>query len=65
MKAKELHDMSDAELAAKVKDLREEHFKLRFQKATRQLENTAGLRKVRRDIAQVLTVLAQKQGAGA
>lgn len=65
MNAKELRDMSVTELAAKEKDLREESFKLRFQKATRQLENTAGLRKVRRDIAKVLTVISEKEAAGA
>jgi large subunit ribosomal protein L29 len=65
MNAKDLRDMSVTELVAKEKDLREESFKLRFQKATRQLENTAGLRKVRRDIAKVLTVISEKEAAGA
>lgn len=65
MKAKELRDLGVEELRAKEKALREENFKLRFQQGTRQLENTAGLKKVRRDIARVLTVITQKERQGA
>ena len=53
MKAKELREMSVEELRARERDLREEYFKLRFQQGTRQLDDTAGLRKARRDIARV------------
>ena len=65
MKVKELRELGVSELRAKEKELREEGFKLRFQQSTRQLENTAGLRKVRRDIAKVLTILSEKERAGA
>lgn len=65
MKASELKNLGIEELRAREKELREDHFKLRFQQGTRQLENTAGLAKVRRDIARVLTVVADKERAGA
>lgn len=65
MKAKELRDLGVEELRAKEKGLREEHFKLRFQQGTRQLENTAGLRKVRKDISRVLAVITEKERQGA
>jgi large subunit ribosomal protein L29 len=47
---------------AEVKDLQKAHFGLRMQKATQQLNNTATLRKTRRDIARAKTILAEKQG---
>lgn len=65
MKAKDLRNLGVEELRAKEKELREEHFKLRFQQGTRQLENTAGLSKARRGLARVLTVLTEKERAGA
>lgn len=65
MKAKELRDLGIDELRAKENELREEHFKLRFQQGTRQLENTAALSKVRRNIAKVLTVITEKAQVGA
>lgn len=65
MKASEIRNFGIEELRAKEKELREEHFKLRFQQGTRQLENTAGLSRVRRDIARVLTVVAEKERSGA
>ena len=55
MKAAELRDLDELGLERKLAELREEHFNLRFQQATRQLTNTARLRQVRRDIARVLT----------
>lgn len=51
------------ELATELVDLKKEQFNLRFQRATQQLENTAQVRKVRRDIARVKTVLAEKTAA--
>lgn len=65
MKANELRDLGVEELKARVKELREENFKLRFQQGTRQLENTAGLQKVRRDIAKALTIITEKERKGA
>ena len=51
MKANKLHEMNDAELQAKLVDLKTEYFNLRFQNATGQLTNPLKLREVKRDIA--------------
>ena len=48
------------ELKDELVKLKKEQFNLRFQRATQQLENTSQVRKVRRDIARVQTVLAEK-----
>ncbi|TWT05726.1 50S ribosomal protein L29 [Reyranella sp. CPCC 100927] len=48
------------ELKAQLLDLRKESFNLRFQKASGQLDNTARMRRVKRDIARIRTVLIQK-----
>ncbi len=53
------------ELSAQLLDLRKEQFNLRFQRATGQLEGTSRQRVVRRDIARVKTILAEKQRASA
>ena len=50
-----LREMSEEELAAKERDLREDHFKLKFQHGVGQLENTGRLNQVRKDIARVKT----------
>ncbi|MCX8114401.1 MAG: 50S ribosomal protein L29, partial [Burkholderiaceae bacterium] len=60
MEAKELRTKDVAALNKELQDLMKAHFSLRMQKATQQLQNTAQLRSVRRDIARVRTVLAQK-----
>jgi large subunit ribosomal protein L29 len=60
MEAKELRAKDVAALNKELHDLMKAHFSLRMQKATQQLQNTAQLRNVRRDIARVRTVLAQK-----
>jgi len=62
MKATELRTKADAELKKELEDLLRAQFSLRMQKATQQLNNTSQMRKVRRDIARVRTVLAQKGG---
>ena len=59
---KALREKSDEELKGMLAELLEEQFKLRMQHATQQLSNTALLRKVRRNIARVKTVLREKQG---
>jgi large subunit ribosomal protein L29 len=51
--------------SARVRELGEEMFKLRFQFATRQLTNTARIRTVRRDIARMKTMLRQRELANA
>ena len=60
MKATEMKKLSDAELDAKLKELKTELFNLRFQHAINQLENPHKIADVKRDIARVMTVLNQK-----
>jgi large subunit ribosomal protein L29 len=57
--------MTIDQLDDEVVKLKKEQFNLRFQKASGQLENTARVREVRRDIARVMTVARQKRGAAA
>ena len=57
MKASELRMKSGDELVSELKGLRKEAFNLRFQKATGQLENTARIRQVRRNIARINTIM--------
>ncbi len=61
MRAEKLRDMTGEELELKLRDLKEELFNLRFQNATAQLENPLRIRKVRRDIARVKTVMSEKE----
>ncbi|MBO5035734.1 MAG: 50S ribosomal protein L29 [Clostridia bacterium] len=61
MKAKEIREMSVSELEAKLKDLKAELFNLRFQHATKQLDNPMVIASVKKDIAKVKTILRQKQ----
>ena len=65
MKARELKEMSEAELRQKEKEVTEQLFNLKFQHATGQLENTARLPQVRKDLARVKTVLREKTLAAA
>jgi large subunit ribosomal protein L29 len=60
MKASELRDKDVTELNQELSELLKAQFGLRMQKATQQLQNTSQLKKVRRDIARVRTVLGQK-----
>ena len=59
--AKEIREMSVSELEAKLKDLKAELFNLRFQHATKQLDNPMVIASVKKDIAKVKTILRQKQ----
>ena len=59
----DLKTMSDDQLDQEVLNLKKEQFNLRFQRATGQLENTARVRVVRRDIARVMTLATQKRTA--
>ena len=63
MKASELRTKSVDELNKELLDLLKAQFGLRMQLATQQLSNTSQMSKVRRDIARVKTVLAQKKAA--
>ena len=59
--AAELRGLSRDELNAKVRELKEELFTLRFQSATGQLESHGRLREVRKDIARIYTVLTERE----
>jgi len=59
VKTSELKGKSNDELQQELQSLLKAQFSLRMQKATQQISNTSQLKKVRRDIARVLTVLAQ------
>ena len=61
MKAKEVRDLTTAEIEQQVKSLKEELFNLRFQLATGQLENTARIGQVRKSIARMKTVIRQRE----
>ena len=61
MKAKELRELNDAELANRLRELREESFNLRFQNATGQLDNTARLATIKKDIARCETTLRERE----
>jgi large subunit ribosomal protein L29 len=63
MKPRELRDLSPEELANKEKEFLEEEFNLRFKHATGQLEKTDRLRKLRKDIARVKTIMREKEAS--
>ena len=64
MKASQLRDMTDEELAEKMVATRKELFNLRFQSATGALENSARLRSAKREIARILTVKTERERLG-
>ena len=61
MKAEEIREKSAEELASLIGELRTEQFKARIQNHTNQLDSTAKLRGLRRDIARIHTVLRQRE----
>ncbi len=64
MKASELQELTVAELDAKISELTEERFRLRFRTATEQIDDTSKFRSLRRDIARIKTILRQRERAG-
>lgn len=62
MKAKDVRAMSPEDRNKELLGLLKEQFNLRMQKATGQLSNTANLRKVRRNVARLRTVVAEQKG---
>ena len=60
MKAVEVHNLDDPQLVELVDNARKETFNLRFQHATGQLENTAGLKNAKKDLARALTVARER-----
>ncbi len=63
MKAEDLRGRTEDELTDQLLALKKEQFNLRFQKASGQLENTARVGTIRRDIARIKTILVQRQVA--
>ncbi|HCH73758.1 MAG TPA: 50S ribosomal protein L29 [Clostridiales bacterium] len=61
MKTKELHELTVDELNAKLKELSEELFNLRFRHAIGQLENPMSLKTCKKDIARVKTILRERE----
>ncbi|HET8607777.1 MAG TPA: 50S ribosomal protein L29 [Gaiellaceae bacterium] len=61
MKAKELRELDDQDLAERLAETRQELFNLRFQAATGALENVARLALAKREIARILTVQNERQ----
>jgi len=59
----DLRQKSDDELKAQILDLRKEQFNLRFQAASGQLENTAQVREIRRNIARIKTLQTERKAA--
>jgi large subunit ribosomal protein L29 len=63
MKVDELRELTADELMDALVEAKEERFNLRFQVATNQLDNTARLKQVKKDIARILTVLREREMA--
>jgi len=63
MKATDLRAMSQDELRVELTSLKKEQFNLRFQAASGQMENTAQVRKIRRDVARINTILTEQAEA--
>ena len=63
MKTSELRDKSQAELETREKELSEQLFKLRFQRATGRIENPMKIRQVKREIARIKTLLTERSRA--
>lgn len=61
MKAEDIREWDEVEISARLKELREEQFKLRFSSATMELENPRILRTIRRDIARLKTILRERE----
>jgi large subunit ribosomal protein L29 len=60
VKGVEVHNLDDPQLVELVDNARKEAFNLRFQHATGQLENTAGMKNAKRDLARALTVARER-----
>lgn len=63
MKAKQVHDMTDAELQIKLDELKTELFNLRFSHATHQLTNPMAIVTTKKDIARIKTVMTERANA--
>ena len=65
LRSDEIREMSDGDIRARVAQLEEERFRLKFRSATEPLENPLQLRTIRRDIARLKTILRERQLATA
>lgn len=61
MKAEDIRDLEDTEIQARMKELKEEQFKLRFRGSMMELENSGLVGQIRRDIARLKTVLRERE----
>ena len=61
LRSDEIRDMSDGDIHARLAELEEERFRLKFRSATEPLENPLRLRTIRRDIARLKTILRERQ----
>jgi large subunit ribosomal protein L29 len=61
MKASEIRDWDDVEIRARLEELREERFRLRFRMGTMQLENPKTVQHIRRDVARLNTILRERE----
>jgi large subunit ribosomal protein L29 len=61
MKANEIKNIGTTDLESKIKDLKVELFNLRFQLATGQVENTARIKEVKKDIARMKTIIRERE----
>lgn len=61
MRSSDIRDLSDTELREHIQTARRELFGLRFQHATSELENTAGLKRAKREIARALTIQRERE----
>ena len=61
MKADEIRDWENSEIEARLGELKEEQFRLRFRNATMELENPRILRQIKRDIARLKTILRERE----
>jgi large subunit ribosomal protein L29 len=64
-KAREFRELNDVELEHRLSEAKEELFNLRFQNATGQLDSTARLAQVRKDVARIETLLREREIAAA
>ena len=61
MKVEQIREWDEVELEARIKELKEEQFKLRFQSSMMELENPSIVKVIRRDIARIKTVLRERE----
>ena len=64
MKADEIREWDEVELQARLGELKEEQFRLRFQASMMEIENPSLLKNIRRDIARIKTILRERELAG-